>query len=160
MCWLNSETAMRTNHILLIDDSDMDNYINHAILKRNSAAHHITTMRSAEDALHHLTTQAGNSEPFPDIIFLDLMMPQMDGFGFLEKFTQFPYSYQELSTIVVLTSSMDSDDYKKAKKNPAVRHFVQKPLTDSIVEIIFNDTNIQAAVLDEPLFKDSLTFIY
>lgn len=151
---------MRTNNILLIDDSDMDNFINEAILKRNNAARVINTVRSAEEALEFLADRVYKSEAFPDIILLDLSMPGMGGFGFLEKFIQFPFAKQESCTVVVLTSSFDPEDFKRAKRNQSVKHYVQKPLTDIMVNIIFEGRDIQPDKVEKSLSEDAFNFIY
>ena len=74
---------MKFKNILLVDDSEMDNYINGYVVKEMEIAETITVKNSAIDALTFLEHP---ENLFPELIFLDIRMPKIDGFGFLENF--------------------------------------------------------------------------
>ena len=74
---------MTIKEILLIDDNDIDNYINKLIVAKEKVVEKITIKNSPIDALQYLRSKEGE---FPELIFLDIKMPEMDGFGFLDEF--------------------------------------------------------------------------
>lgn len=114
---------MKFKHVLLIDDTEVDNYICQHILEDLEIADHITVMYSAQDALKFLE----ETEHFPEIIFLDIRMPRMDGFEFLEEFDKFPEIRKKHTNIYMLTSSNHPEDLKKASENKYVKKYFIKP---------------------------------
>ena len=114
------------NHILLIDDSDFDNLINEQIVKVSGFASTVTIKQSAMEALDFL--RSFNTQNLPSIIFLDLMMPIMDGFDFLEEFDKLEDHVRNNCKVVVISSSIDRDDIERAQSNKYVIKFISKPL--------------------------------
>ncbi|WP_051638194.1 response regulator [Maribacter sp. Hel_I_7] len=115
-------------NILLIDDSDVDNFINKAIISKEDNISQITTMTSGQDALKYLTGIVENTEAYPDVIFLDIKMPGMNGFEFLDEYQKMPDSITNHCKIYILSSSIDSIDSDKGKQYPVVRKHLTKPL--------------------------------
>lgn len=113
--------------VLLIDDNDIDNFINKKVLEFNGFASQIMN-KSAQEALVYL--REASNEYIPDIIFLDLNMPIIDGFKFLLEFSKMPDLVREKSSIIVLTSSNNIRDREKIAANADVIAFVPKPLTN------------------------------
>lgn len=116
-------------HVLLIDDNQIDIYITEHILKKNHIADKITKQTSAIDALKFLESLKNSPDEFPDTIFLDIQMPEMDGFGFLEAFNDFSESIREKCTVLMLTSSNDQQDIKRSFEYPVVKKFLTKPFS-------------------------------
>jgi CheY-like chemotaxis protein len=133
---------MKTKHILLIDDNDIDNYVNRQLLIRNQAADIITVIDSAEESLEYLDELIEKAQPFPGIIFLDINMPSMDGFGFLKKYEEFPEEKKETCCIVMLTSSENPNDMELARKNRHVMKYLLKPLTHTMLRDVLNEERI------------------
>lgn len=119
---------MTIKEILLIDDNDIDNYINKLIVAKEKVVEKITIKNSPIDALQYLRTKEGE---FPELIFLDIKMPEMDGFGFLDEFSKFTEVKKEKCSIVMLSSSCNNSDLEAAKKNPYLIKFLIKPLNNS-----------------------------
>jgi two-component system, NarL family, nitrate/nitrite response regulator NarL len=119
---------------VLIDDSDIDLFIQRRFLEVYQFSKKLTSYKSAEEALQQLNTT--QSEVAPDVIFLDLNMPNVDGFGFLQGFEALPQQIQDKARIVVLTSSNSQKDRAQAFAYKNVIHFVTKPLKQSDIEDI------------------------
>lgn len=117
---------------VLIDDSDIDLFIQRRFLEVYNFSEQLVLYRSAEEALNWLKML--NGEAPPDIIFLDLNMPDIDGFSFLENFADLPEGIQSKSKIVVLTSSNNKKDKELAFANRNVIQFITKPLKQADIE--------------------------
>ncbi len=125
---------MKIRHALLIDDNDIDNYISKTIITKSNKANKISTRNSAVEALKYLETLKNNPEEFPDAIFLDIRMPEMDGFGFLDAYTQLPEILNKQCDIYMLTSSNDKGDIERALHYPFVKKYFNKPLEVSMLD--------------------------
>jgi CheY-like chemotaxis protein len=111
--------------IWLVEDSTVDLFINSRVLAQSGFAGDVLQVPSPEDALNALATSA----VLPDLILLDIRMPEMDGFEFLEKMATLPKAIPEKVKIILLSSSIDPVDYQRALTNPLVLAFIPKPLT-------------------------------
>jgi CheY-like chemotaxis protein len=114
--------------VMLIDDTEIDLYITSSMMEASGFSGSIMTRTSAEEALTYLQVNADNPMQLPDVIFLDIRMPVMDGFEFLENYDKLPETIKSSCIIYMLSSSLDYDDLAKAKCNPHVASFINKPL--------------------------------
>lgn len=117
---------------MLIDDSDIDLFIQRRFLEVYNFSTELYLYKSAEEALSWLMT--ADKESIPEIIFLDLNMPEKDGFTFLTNFKNLPDVVRDKSRIVVLTSSNSNKDRDQAYTCENVIHFITKPLKQSDIE--------------------------
>lgn len=115
--------------VMLVDDNPIDNMISKKLLERTHKIGHIISYDNPRAALKYLD-QLDNAEEMnsPDIIFLDINMPEMDGFKFLENYNKLPESTKENITVNILSSSENEWDIKRAKNNPDVKNYYVKPL--------------------------------
>jgi CheY-like chemotaxis protein len=119
---------------MLIDDNEIDNLINQKMIESASICDRIFVHTGAKSAIEFLKNMEKLSieskEGFlPEIIFLDIDMPLMDGFQFLDEFEKLSESTKEHSKIIMLTSSLNPLDMQKAKKNKLIVKYLNKPLS-------------------------------
>lgn len=109
---------------MCVDDSVFDLKLNERVLTRSEAFDQILQFASGIDALAYM-----RENPKPDVIFLDVNMPMMDGFDFLEAATQEFGETFTCRVVIMLTSSLNPNDRARAERFEAVRAFLSKPLT-------------------------------
>ena len=115
---------------LLIDDNYIDNFVTRRILESSNFAEEIAVRQSANEAISALK----DGSVKPDVIFLDLRMPLMNGFEFLSEFEKIEFEGKENIKIFMLSSSLDPTDVKRSTENKYVVQFIHKPLTHKILE--------------------------
>ena len=127
--------------ILLIDDDETTNYLNHRLLSRMQVAEDIRVVTNGEEALQYLGRAFADDPeyPRPDLIFVDIKMSVMDGFEFLEEYQQLNDNDKSRIVMLMLTSSASFYDLEKLKKFPDVRQHYSKPLTEGDVRDIMNE---------------------
>ena len=119
--------------ILLIDDNVADNRFNQIILEEMDVADNIQIAESGEDALNILS---GSDASSPDLILLDINMPKMNGWEFLEAYKKLNLQPDKKETIIVLSTSKNPEDRKKAEAISSVAEFDIKPLTPAMLKKI------------------------
>jgi CheY-like chemotaxis protein len=120
--------------VLVIDDNPVDRYVAERIFKKYSFAEEIVCIDSARKGLEYLFSFKDTPEQLPHFIFLDIMMPEMNGFEFLEEYESLPDTIKDSCTVLMLTTSIHTDDRNKAKDNPYVSKFLNKPLSLAILK--------------------------
>ena len=118
------------NNIFLIDDDQTANFINEMQIKRFSNNFNIQTFTNAKNALEILK----NDPDIPEFIFLDINMPEMDGWEFIQKFQELNLA----SKIILVTSSLDPSDKVKAKSIEGVISFIEKPMVKKDLVPVFS----------------------
>jgi CheY-like chemotaxis protein len=122
------------NQVLCVDDDPITLLLCKKVLERFSFCNEIITSTNGEETLLYLNTLLNTSSTKPDLIFLDLNMPVMGGWEFLEAFKTQNYKNFHTTKIVVLSSSIDPNDLKKAQNYPMVIAFLPKPISKSMLE--------------------------
>lgn len=113
---------------LLIDDDDIISVIHPIIIKRVDPNADIELMREGTEALDYLRKLKEEGQTAPDIIFLDINMPLMNGFDFLSSLNDEEKSFLINTKIIMLSSTIDPRDTEKAKNFPQITDFITKPL--------------------------------
>jgi len=114
--------------VMVIDDSEIDRYVAEMVMRNFAFAEEVICMESAQDALEYLAGMENKPEELPHLIFLDINMPEMNGFDFLNAYGQLSESIKKNCIIMMLTTSLDEEDRIKSTQNEYVCKFLNKPL--------------------------------
>jgi CheY-like chemotaxis protein len=116
------------SEVLLVEDDPITVMVCDRIIKLSSFAEKVTSCENGKIAIDFLSSLQQNNK-IPAIIFLDINMPVMNGWDFLEEFEVLKQQFLELPRIYLLSSTVDPEDYKKAKNFSLVEDFISKPLS-------------------------------
>ena len=133
-------------NLLLVDDSFPTNLLHRKIIKNTQEVKCIHTANNGIEALDFLTRKGKFKDitNYPEVILLDINMPKMNGFQFLDKYTSYQKDHNLDIMIVVLTTSSWENDKEKAYQNPFVHAYMEKPLDKEKIHRIIKDyTNQQ-----------------
>jgi len=126
--------------VMLIDDNEIDNLINQKMIEAACIAEHIYTHTGARSAIEFLRNleklDKETKNVMPEVIFLDIDMPLMDGFQFLDEFDKLSETTKNKCKVVMLTSSINPQDVNKSKRYSYVKKYINKPLSqDNLVNL-------------------------
>jgi CheY-like chemotaxis protein len=127
--------SKKLTSVLLIDDDEPTNFFNQMIVEDSGCAQQVKAIQSGEEALEYLSSISENDSS-PDLIFLDINMPAMNGWEFLEQYKKLHPSSKGKVMVVMLTTSLFPEDKSKAEETPEVSGFENKPLTPEKLERI------------------------
>ncbi|WP_027003697.1 response regulator [Hugenholtzia roseola] len=122
--------------VMLIDDNDTDNFISKRIIELTGFAQRIEIRNSGKSALEYLTENEHNLDNLPDLVFLDINMPIVDGFIFLYEFDKMSEQIRQKCKIVVLSSSDNKRDIDRMLENQNVIKFLTKPLSSEALQVL------------------------
>jgi len=123
----------KLNCILLIDDDYGTNLYHKTIIEDADCAHHVIVKTNAIEALEYFKIPFDEENPRPNLVFLDINMPRMTGWEFLEEYKELSEEQQAENIIVMLSTSSHSDDLKRANDNPLIKEYRAKPLSEDIL---------------------------
>lgn len=129
-------SAVRYQTVMLVDDNELDNFINKKLLENEQFATNVYVHQSASAALEDLKKLAATPDKLPQIIFLDIMMPGIDGFGFLEEFDKLQMDVRNKAKIIMLSTSESFKDLNRANQSKYVHKFLNKPLNKPVLDAI------------------------
>ena len=136
----------KLERILLIDDDIVNNFLNIRIIENLHLANEIKTFLNGEEAIHYLEwycVQEGKK--CPELILLDLNMPVMDGFEFLNIFNKLKFKKQHVE-IAILTSSQDDRDLKRVKSF-GIQYYLNKPLTKENLRNLMDNIQLKPSAI-------------
>jgi CheY-like chemotaxis protein len=128
--------ASKLNCIVLIDDDESTNFLHKLIIERYECTDRIVVFQDARKALEFLSDNSTGSYVQPDLILLDINMPGMNGWEFLEAYMRFPDEQRGHIVVMMLTTSLNPDDKKHADSIEGVSGFLSKPLTKQLLQEI------------------------
>ncbi|WP_310559161.1 response regulator [Flavobacterium sp.] len=125
------------NTILCIDDDPITLMLCKMVITKASFSNEITTAKNGEEALKYFDSlKTTSTVKKPQLIFLDLNMPVMNGWEFLDSFITEEYSEYHHTKIIILSSTIDPEDLEKSKKYPMVIDFLPKPISKEMLEFL------------------------
>ncbi|CAN5529381.1 response regulator [soil metagenome] len=132
---------IKLNCILIIDDDEPTNFISRILIEDYGCAENIIIKQSSAEALKYLA-KCAHSDPVndfnqcPQLILLDINMPAMNGWEFLEQYEKFDKTFKDKIVVEMLTTSTNPDDRLKAEKIETVAGFETKPLTTGKLDLM------------------------
>ncbi len=131
----------KLNCVMVIDDDEPTSFFNQMIVEKSGCTDHIKIAQSGQEALDYLknSVDSGSGEincPCPSLIFLDINMPAMSGWEFLDEYKQLNKDQKADIVVVMLTTSLNPDDKVKANDITEVSWFESKPLTSEKLNAI------------------------
>ncbi|MBD3748039.1 MAG: response regulator [Sphingobacteriales bacterium] len=128
--------------ILIIDDDEINNFIAARLIGKIPPKAVVNTCLNGQIGLDFVKSKLQNQEEMPDIIFLDINMPVMNGWEFLEEFEKIRAQINKKISINMLSSSVYNDDINKAETFHIVNKFISKPLTVNKIQDLYNTLDI------------------
>ncbi len=114
--------------VMIVDDTYVDRYVAERNILKYGISESVISKESAKAALQYLRSCESDPDLLPQLIFLDIRMPEMDGFGFLEEYGKLPDSVKANCVVMMLSTSLNIEDHERAKENKYVSRFLNKPL--------------------------------
>ncbi len=119
--------------VFIIDDDPIHQRIAQIMIGKHELFAEFNSFTEAELALEYLKENTKNTEGLPDVILLDLNMPVVDGWDFLEAFDKFQSELTKSIKIFIVTSSVDEKDRLRSQTFPFVKGFISKPLSPDVI---------------------------
>jgi CheY-like chemotaxis protein len=116
--------------VLLVEDDDTINFYNQFLIERLDIAEEVVVATNGEEALQYLKKAGSGEASQPDLILLDINMPIMNGFEFIEEYEQLPAEWKSKILVVMLTTSLHPADVERAKGHPSIVEYFYKPLME------------------------------
>lgn len=134
---VQKKPSKKYSSVMLIDDSEIDNFINGKMLEGCNFAEHVFVHTSSKSALEFMQNidqfKDISQKILPQVIFLDVNMPMMDGLQFLDELAKVKPAISSSCKIYLLTASQNPSDIERAKKNKLITSIIQKPLSESML---------------------------
>jgi len=124
--------------IMIIDDDTTTNYLNKRLIKKMEVADKLVIHKNGKEALEYLTNPSDENYKRPSLIFLDINMPVMNGFEFLNAYNKLSDGQKASEVVVMLTTSLLEKDQEEAA-NLGVKEYLVKPLTQNKIESLISN---------------------
>jgi CheY-like chemotaxis protein len=122
--------------VMIIDDNSVDLYITSRMISKNNFGKNLLLYTSAEEALKYLLEHQDNIPLLPQVIFVDIYMPLMSGFEFLEEFDRLDDTLKNYIKTYVISSTIDNADIIRSSRNENVAAFHVKPINKEFLDQI------------------------
>lgn len=122
------------NNILLVDDDKVTNLMHKRLIFRGGFSHNVDVATDGRAALEYLAECIDENKTPPELILLDINMPRMNGFEFLEKYAQLPEALREGQSVFMVSTSTLKKDRLRAEKFPMVAGYESKPVSAADIE--------------------------
>ena len=126
----------KLNCILLVDDDADCNFFHQRLLKKIDCTEQIDIVSNGEEAINYISENIKNKKDNPDLILLDINMPKMNGWEFMEQYNKIDISNKGKILLIMLTTSLNPDDKIKAQKYPDIKDLYGKYLDEKLMNKI------------------------
>jgi CheY-like chemotaxis protein len=131
-------------NLLSIDDDRMILKLTELMAKRHHFAENVRTLSDGQEGIEYFENEIQNqTAPVPELIFLDLNMPTMSGWEFMDRYTERFQKLYSQTKICILTSSIDPRDERKANEYPSIIAFLHKPITKELLDNLANHDSLR-----------------
>lgn len=124
-----TKVGTNTFRVMVIDDDEINNFLCSRVIMNSGIASGVDTYLTANEALDSISDSIGSPELLPTLILVDINMPIMSGWDFLERFSELTSKVNKAIRVAILSSSVYQKDKEKAESIPGVIGYVSKPLT-------------------------------
>lgn len=133
---MNEQSIAKFENVMIIDDNVIDLYIASRMITKNNFGTKVLSYSKAQEALDFLKENEDNEEALPQIIFVDIYMPIMSGFEFLNSYNQFSEKLKKYCDVYVISSTIDDYDIIRASTDVNIISFQVKPITKDFLDQI------------------------
>lgn len=132
------EIQPKFERVMIIDDNVIDLYITKRLIIKNNFGEKVLEYDAAEDALKYLQDNQETISMLPQIIFIDIYMPVMSGFEFLEAYDKLPTALKKYCKTYIISSTIDENDIERSRLDKNLTAFQVKPITKEFLNSIVN----------------------
>lgn len=132
----NQQQSSVYRKVMVIDDTELDLMIAQMAMKKYRFTDEVILKKSAMAGLEYLESCSDKPDELPQLIFLDINMPELSGFDFLDRYANLPELVRQHCIIMMLSTSLAEEDHRRATQNRFVAQFLSKPLDKQKLEAI------------------------
>ena len=130
------ELESKFEKVMIIDDNNIDLYITKRLIIKNNFGKEVLEYNAAAEALKYLQDNQDNIPILPLIIFIDIYMPEMSGFEFLEAYDKLPATLKKYCKVFIISSTIDENDIERSHLDKNLTAFQVKPITKEFLDSI------------------------
>lgn len=130
------ELKPRFKKVMIIDDNNIDLYITERLIIKNNFGKEVLKYDAASEALTYLQDNKDNIPMLPQIIFIDIYMPEMSGFEFLKSYEILPAALKKYCKVYIISSTIDESDIERSRLDKNLTAFQVKPITKEFLESV------------------------
>jgi CheY-like chemotaxis protein len=133
---MTTEIQPKFEKVMIIDDNNIDLYITKRLIIKNNFGKEVLEYNAAAEALKYLQDNQDNIPILPLIIFIDIYMPEMSGFEFLEAYDKLPITLKKYCKVFIISSTIDENDIERSRLDKNLTAFQVKPITKEFLDSI------------------------
>jgi len=133
---MREEQHTKFDTVMIIDDNAIDLYVTSRMILKNNFSKKVLEFSLAQNALQYLQDNQNNTALLPQVLLVDIYMPMMSGFEFMEAYDKLPDTFKNNSKTYIVSSSLDENDISRAKNDRNITAFHEKPVNKDFLDSI------------------------